>query len=73
MNHIGTVQAEINHYRHLMDECWIELETANTWEHIHEISKRLSAAGLRYKEAKRLREDILSPSRQPRGSISITT
>jgi hypothetical protein len=38
--------------RAAMDECWIELETANTWEHIREVADRLSAAGLTYKQWK---------------------
>ena len=54
MEDIGQVMYEIKHYRNIMDECWIELETANTWEHINEASVRLSKAGLRYKELKRL-------------------
>lgn len=62
---IAGLSYKINYYRLQMDECWIELETANTWEQINEISNRLQTAGLEYKRLKAIKEALLSENEQP--------
>lgn len=66
---IGEINNLISQYRETMDDCWTELETANTWEHINEISKCLSVAGLEYKRLRRHRDDLLSDKRRPRAGL----
>lgn len=43
----------VRRHRSTLDELWVELETANTWEHINQIAGELSEAGLAYKHWKR--------------------
>lgn len=60
------VKLQIAFQRQRMDECWIELESATSWEEIQEISGRLSECGLEYKRLKKelsLIESSLTPRR----------
>lgn len=45
-------------YRARMDECWIELESAKTWEEINQINVRLAECGRLYKTYKRMALDL---------------
>lgn len=66
------VKRQIAFQRQRMDECWIELESATSWEEIQEISGRLSEHGLEYKRLKKelsLMESNLTP-RRISGSVS---
>jgi hypothetical protein len=42
---INYARYQIRYYRARLDELWIELETANTWEHIRQISIELEEMG----------------------------
>jgi hypothetical protein len=49
---------QVKHYRSRLDELWMELETATTWEHINTVSKELSESGLAYKTWKKRLFDL---------------
>lgn len=57
-NDLTYVNYMVNTHRESMDECWMELETANTWEHIKEISVRLNGASREYHKWRRIRSDL---------------
>jgi hypothetical protein len=57
-NDLTYVNFMVSKARDAMDECWIELETASTWEQIQEISVRLNQESSRYHRYKRLRAHL---------------
>ena len=51
-------RGQVRYYRARLDDLWMELETATTWEHINQIANELGEVGVSYKEWKKRLSDL---------------